>query len=118
MLRKGLSGKERRIQKLFGVWRAQRLSVFRSSGICSLPKGKRDTQKTFTLSVPIPPRKGTDVENQRHPAVAHDGGARRIGPRLQSQEREDLLDHRSRSLQDRRNDLQLAAAVRAVLQSL
>jgi hypothetical protein len=34
--------------------------------------------------------------------------------RLQSQVREDLFDHRL--LQDRRDDLELAAAVRAVLQ--
>ena len=35
-------------------------------------------------------------------------------PGLQTQVREDLLDHRL--LQDRRDDLQLAAAVRAVFQ--
>ncbi len=41
-------------------------------------------------------------------------GCARRRPGLQPQVREDLLDHRL--LQDRRNDLQLAAAVRAVLQ--
>jgi hypothetical protein len=42
------------------------------------------------------------------------GRRKRRCPGLQPQTRKDLLDHRL--LQDRRNDLQLASAVRAVLQ--
>ena len=79
MRRKGFSRKGWRIQELFGAWMAQGPSAFRSRDVWSLPKDKRGPQQTFTLSVPSPPRKRHDFENQGHPAIALDGGARHIG---------------------------------------